>query len=516
MAQHCIFCHNPPNPRFIFFVVYREKIYKKFELLIIRIIINNQKNCHKNYSNRIQFFSKKILRLNSIQVEYKAMKRQFNITRLTLPGVIGNILEWYEFSLYAYFATSISQQFFPNQNKFLSLLYTFGIFAIGYLMRPLGAMLFGYFGDRLGRKKILSISIISMALSTTAIGLIPNYEKIGAFAGILLISCRLLQGLAVGGEYTSSAVYLIEQAPSNQRGLWGSLALLSAYSGLLLGSLIGAIVSYMAEGTSYQAIAWRIPFLLGSLLGIIGFYIRSRMPETKNFITAQIQNKLLANPLWHILRYQPALIIKGIALNLLPAVTSYLLFAYLPTYISQYNPSINSTQILISNTLAMLVMLIMIPIVGHLSDRLNRHLFLFCAPMLLLIFSYPLFYELLHGSIAFVFVAQALLGIILCSTEAVIPALLADTFPVDRRCTGIGLSLNISNGVFGGTAPIIATFLIHYTHKLIAPSFYLLLIAAISLLITLFVFKRSYFFKKNLIMSFTLKHIKNAAPKSAL
>lgn len=409
---------------------------------------------------------------------------QFNRIRIIFSGVIGNILEWYEFALYAYFATNIAQQFFPNTDKFLSLLNTFGVFAIGYLMRPLGAVFFGYFGDRFGRKKTLSISIILMAIATTSIGLIPSYQSIGMWAGVLLVLCRSLQGIAVGGEYSSSVVYIIEQAPAKQRGFFGSLSLFGGYFGMLLGSSVSTLVNHLAYGTPYYNYAWRFSFMIGLLLGVLGFYIRTRMPETPAFVEEERKHKLLANPVWDILRFHPTLVLRGVGITLLPAVASYTLFTYLPTHIAQYG-SLSLEKALMLNTMALIVILIGIPSIGFLSDRFGRRNFLLGAPILVFMFSFLFFKMFSQISMLYVFIAQALLGLMYCCSEAVIPAFLASMFAVNQRCTGVALSLNIANGFFGGTAPLVATLLIQKTHNYSAPSIYIMAIAVIAMIATL-------------------------------
>lgn len=281
----------------------------------------------------------------------------FSSARVIVPGLIGNILEWYEFSIYGYFAADIAHQFFPKQDRLSGLLETFAVFAIGYFMRPLGALFFGYFADRFGRKKILPISIIMMAIATTAIGLIPGYNKIGAWAGLLLVFFRLLQGFAVGGEYSSAIVYVIEQTPPGKRGLFGSLTLFGAYFGMLLGSSVAALISYLAKDTSYYEFAWRIAFLFGIFLGTIGIYIRKKMPETPEFSLAKKEGRLEKNPLKNLFCFHRMKVLLGIGITLLPAVSSYLVFSYLPTYTSQYG-KIAEDQSLTLNTLALIVMLL--------------------------------------------------------------------------------------------------------------------------------------------------------------
>ena len=402
--------------------------------------------------------------------------------------MIGNVLEWYEFAIYGYFAVDIAHQFFPETDRFSSLMQTFAVFAIGFFMRPLGAIVFGYFADRLGRKKILPISIILMACATMAIGLIPTHAQIGVWSGFLLVLFRIMQGFAVGGEYSSSIAYIIEQTPRAKRGFIGSLTLFGAYFGILLGSAVSALISFLAKDTAYYEYAWRGAFLLGIFLGLLGLYIRKNMPETPDFIEAKMEGRLLKNPLKDLFASHFKTVLLGVGMTLLPAVCSWLIMAYFPTYTTQYG-KIAEYQTLAIETATLIVILVAIPIFGRLSDRVGRFLFLFASPILLFVFSYFLFQPLLGSSLFAIFLAQGLLAVMYIMSEAVVPATLASMFPVNQRCTGIALSVNISNGFFGGTAPLVATFLIQKTGHVSSPSWYIMAVALISLCAAIIAFK---------------------------
>ena len=406
--------------------------------------------------------------------------------KIIFTGLIGNIFEWYEFSLFAYFASDIGQQFFPSHDKFASLLQAFGVFAVGYLMRPLGALWFGYYGDKLGRKKMLSTSIIAMAVATTFIGFIPGYQSIGIFSGILLLLCRMIQGFAVGGEGSGCVVYVIEQAPGHQRGLWGSFSLFGVYFGMLLGSLVSAIVTHFTHGTVYHEFAWRFCFIIGAALGVVGIYIRRYMPESPEFKSAEKHHEILSNPLLTLFRSHYGKIFIGAGLTLLPAVTSYMLFSYLPTHLSQFG-HIRLDQALFINSITLTLMLISIPIYGALSDRYGRKPFLLISAILISSFAYFIFHLLLSPSLMIVFIAQTLLALTSACSESIIPVTLANIFPVNLRYSGIAICWNIANGIFGGTVALVSIFLIEKTHNYSAPAYYLIAIAIISLLSTLFV-----------------------------
>src|SRR6516162_5428672 len=200
--------------------------------------------------------------------------------RVIVAGMIGNVLEWYDFAVYGYFATAIGQAFFPNQDRVAQLLSAFGVFALGYLMRPLGGAVTGHIGDRFGRRAALTFSVVAMAIPTFLIGLLPGYKTLGLLAPIALTFLRVVQGLSVGGEYTSSMVFLVEQAPKGRRGLMGGLAVCGATAGILLGSAVGAGFAANMSAAALAAWGWRIPFLLGLLVGAGGYILRRQLLET--------------------------------------------------------------------------------------------------------------------------------------------------------------------------------------------------------------------------------------------
>ena len=217
--------------------------------------------------------------------------------KVILAGAIGNALEWYDFTIYAFFVPMIAMQFFPNKDPFLSLLATFGVFAVGFLVRPLGAILFGYIGDHAGRKKALVLSMIMMSFPTFLIGILPDYHSIGVMAPILLIALRIIQGLAVSGELTTATVFLIEHAELNKRGVAGSLAMAGALFGMVLSAIFATSLSELVSDTQLAAWGWRIPFLLGGLIGVFGLMVRLRVVDPAVYEQAQASLTAQAQPI---------------------------------------------------------------------------------------------------------------------------------------------------------------------------------------------------------------------------
>jgi MFS family permease len=242
-----------------------------------------------------------------------------------VAGIAGNVMEWYDFSVYGYFATTIGRLFFPAQDAVSSLLAAFGVFAAGFLMRPLGSLVFGYIGDKKGRKLALTVSVALMALPTFLIGAFPTYEQIGSWASALLILMRFLQGLSVGGEYTTSSIFLVERSNPGRRGFLGSFVPLGSCAGVLLGSAIGAALTTVLDQSAVASWGWRIPFLIGLTIGIFGLYIRRHMIEDE---VIQSEHAHLASPLGEAFRTEWRTIVRLIALGAVGAVGFYMSFVY--------------------------------------------------------------------------------------------------------------------------------------------------------------------------------------------
>jgi MFS transporter, MHS family, proline/betaine transporter len=226
------------------------------------------------------------------------------ILRSVLSSSIGNVIEWYEYTLYAYFAIVITKLFFPLDNHFIAMILTFATFAVGLAARPIGGIIFGYIGDRISRRKSLTITMLMMSIPTMCIGLLPTYAEIGIMAPIILVLLRITQGIALGGEFGSSCVYLYESVPQNKRGFFGCLALTGVGTGLVFSSLTIFIVeSYVSEEQLYS-FAWRIPFFISVLGGFMAFYMRKHLLEPEDFIKAKVQENLVSNPFMVMIRTQ--------------------------------------------------------------------------------------------------------------------------------------------------------------------------------------------------------------------
>lgn len=415
------------------------------------------------------------------------MKHKESVYKIVIPGLIGNILEWYDFALYGYFSSTLATLFFPLNNPMVSRIATFSVFALGFLMRPLGAIFFGYYGDKFGRKNALASAIILMAVPTTLIGILPSVHSIGLWATFLLILFRLLQGFAVGGEFTGSIVYIVEHAPNSKRGFFGSLAMSSAFVGLLLGSLVALIVHRYFSLVDY---AWRVPFLCSLFLGFIGLYLRLGMPESPVYQRYHKNRKQFKSPIKDLIQTRKILLLKAIMMVMLPSGAFYLSFVYLPTYL-KYHVHIKLAQAMLANTTTMLGIIFFIPVIGKLSDHYGRKPFLLLGALGFFLLSLPMYFLLQSASLLNIYLAMVVFALLVACSYAVVPAVLVEMFPTRIRYTGMSLPYNISNAVFGGTAPLVATALIYQTGDLFSPSYYLMILACLTGIMT-FSLKETY------------------------
>ena len=401
-----------------------------------------------------------------------------SLFKIIIIGLIGNMMEWYDFAVYGYFATIIARLFFPMTDPAVSLIASFGAFAAGFLMRPIGGLVFGRIGDLVGRQKAMTLSVIAMAAPTILMAFLPTYETVGVLAPILLIALRMLQGLSVGGEYTSSLIFLAENAPKNRRAftaVWGAWG---ASAGILLGSGVGLLVSSLLEDTQILNWGWRLPFAIGGFVALTGWWIRSHMQ-------VEMPVALTASPVTDIFTRYRRDVLRVALLNIGHGVAFYTTFVYAVSYIRNID-KLSESIALELNTLAMLVLLLVMPLSAWLSDRYGRKNLLLISTTLLTIMAIPLF-ELIHSSNEYhILIGEILFAVMVGMVGGGIVALNVELMPVAVRCTGLAFAYNASIGLFGGTSPLIAAWLINYTGNPIAPAYWVVTAASISLLTLVF------------------------------
>jgi MHS family proline/betaine transporter-like MFS transporter len=401
--------------------------------------------------------------------------------RATLAGIAGNVMEWYDFAVYGYFARVIGREFFPSNDPHASLLAAFGVFAAGFLMRPLGGLIFGHLGDHIGRKAALTLSVLAMAIPTFLIGLLPSHAQIGVTASVLLVFFRMVQGLSVGGEYTTSVVFLVENAPPGQRGRAGSWSTVGAVAGILLGSAVGALVTTLVPADDLQSWGWRLPFLVGLGVGLTGLYIRKHVPEP---LTLPRVERAKQSPLVEAFRKEWRAILRIAGLNILGAVGFYTVFVYLVTWMEKV-ARVSAAEALDINSLNMLALLIALPIAGGLSDRVGRKPMLLIGAVGMLVLAWPLFWMMDHHEPVLIFLGQLIFTLVFAMYAAVVPVTMVEAFPAHLRCSAVSVGYNLCLGIMGGTAPLVAAWLIDETRDVLSPAFYVMATAVVTLAVIL-------------------------------
>ena len=409
-----------------------------------------------------------------------------------IAGCVGNVLEWYDFALYGFFAPIIAKLFFPSDDQLTGLLATFGIFAVGFLMRPVGSVLFGILGDKLGRKKALEISVVMMAVPTTLIGVLPTYETAGILAPILLTIIRLIQGVSVGGEFTGSISYVVENAPHPppQRGFYSSWTVFSLLGGILLGSAIASIITSVFTEAEVASYGWRIPFLLGLIIGIVGLFLRSGLDESPAFKKMKEAGELAKTPVIDAFKYHWREILTVVGATCVGSINFYLIFVYLTTFLST-ETHLSLSSALEINTISMVVLMILTPIMGYLSDKVGRRPILIGGCLVLGILAYPLFLIFTLDNFLYDLLSQFVFAIGLSMVFGPFGAMMVELFPARIRMSALSIGYNIGFAVFGGTAPFVATYLIDATGNKLAPSFYLIAASVVSLIV-FFVIRETY------------------------
>lgn len=408
-----------------------------------------------------------------------------NVKKAVIAGMIGNGLEWYDYALYGQLATILSLHFFPSGNPTLALMATFGVFAVGFVFRPLGAIIFGYIGDKYGRQKSLVIAIMMMAIPTGCIGLLPTYEQIGILAPVLLTVIRIFQGMSLGGEFSGSITYIVEHAPPHRRGIAGSASMISLVIGFLTGSFVAMMFSYSMPKEAFEEWGWRIPFLLGIVIGFVGFYIRSRCGESPVYEEAKAQGTLSKRPLRDVLTHFPFPIFQGFAIYLTVTLPFYLVAIYFISFMEKQLGLSHSDALLI-NTIAMLAMLIAQPFSAILSDRIGRRKVLLWSGAAMAIIVFPVFDAMSQGGFMVILLAQVVFAFINGLFLAPVPAVLVELFPTSVRYTGMAISYNAAAALVGGTAPMMAVWLVDLTGTKMSIAAYVFAVALLSLTVLYF------------------------------
>jgi MHS family proline/betaine transporter-like MFS transporter len=404
--------------------------------------------------------------------------------RVLWGSFIGNFVEWFDYAVYGYLASTIAAAFFPESDKQTALLATFAVFAISFFVRPLGGFVWGHIGDRLGRRTALSLSILIMSGATFCIALIPSYSLIGVGAPIILLVIRVIQGFSAAGEYAGASAFLVEYAPANRRGMYAAVVPASTAAGLLLGSLLAAVLSLVLNDQQMADWGWRLPFLLAAPMGLIGRYIRTRLEDTPAFRELAKEDKVDHAPVKDMFARHWRSLVLAVGAVLLNAVGFYVILSYMPTYLST-ELGFGATESFVATTIALVTYIGFIFLTGLASDRFGRKRVLITASVLFIALTVPAFMLLDTGNFAVILLVEIFLGGMLTLNDGTLPSFLAELFPTRIRYSGFAVSFNLANAIFGGTAPFMATLLIGLLHTKLAPAWYLVAASIVSLIAVL-------------------------------
>ncbi len=402
------------------------------------------------------------------------------LKRVICAAAIGNFVEWFDFAVYGFLATVIAAQFFPSGDPSVALLKTFAVFAVAFAFRPLGGIFFGMLGDRIGRKRVLATTILLMAGATTLIGLLPSYAQIGLVAPLLLTVIRCAQGFSAGGEYAGACAYLMEHAPRTKRAWYGSFVPVSTFSAFACAAVIAYALDASLSPDAMSSWGWRVPFLIAAPLGIVGLYLRWRLDETPAFQAVPNDHAVAHSPLRETLKTQGGAICCLGAFVSLTALSFYTFTTYFATYLQVAGGLSRATALLIT-VIALVFAALMCPVAGAYSDKVGRRATIFTTGVGLILVVYPAFMMASSGSFAASIIGVMLLALGAVLSGVVTAALLSEVFPTRTRYTASAITYNMAYTIFGGTAPLMATWLIGMTGSNLAPAYYLIAVSVLAL-----------------------------------
>ena len=401
-----------------------------------------------------------------------------------LASTFAIILEWYDFSVFGFYAIILSKLFFPFASETTAILSTFMIFALSFLFRPLGSVIIGSIGDRFGRKNAFILTVILMTFPTVLIGLLPTYETIGIAATVLLIVLRIGQALSVGGERSATLSLFTELAPPNLKGLYGSMSLFGTTTGILLASAVCGLVSSSMSAEALMEWGWRVPFLLGALTGIAAIFLRKIIEESEIFRNLKSSGEVSKSPVRESLVKHWRAVLVVLSATIMFAVSFYFIYVYIITFGIRYG-GMPLSQILNINTVNLAVITMLLPVSAYLSDRVGRKpsLIIGCAGMVVI--GFLLFSTFAGDNLTHKIIVQLAGGLSMVLFAGAFAPFMAESFPTKIRMSGISLGNVISFSVFGGSAPLVASFLISKTGNINAPGYYLSVASVISLIAVL-------------------------------
>src|SRR5882724_10492992 len=405
-------------------------------------------------------------------------ERQGTSRRSMIVAAAGTIIEWYDFSLYFYVAPVLTRVFFGGNEN--SLILTFGVFAAGFLFRPIGAVVFGHLGDKVGRKNTLVISAGLMAISMWGVAALPSEASIGVFAGIGLFVFRCLAGFAVGAEYTGILVFLLESAPAHRRGFVTSWAAANSEVGSLLAVGLATLLSANLSTPQLDSWGWRITFIVGGAVAAVMIPLRSLLEETVVFQRVKEQGEIVKSPVIDVLRRQPKAVLLAFLISTVGSVSYFLNISYVPTFLDSV-VHLTQTGSLLLGTLAAAIIIAVTPVVGYVSDRVGRRPTMLVIGFVLVVSTVPFFAMLLGASTSVALVGTVALAVPAAAWSSVAAAAVPEQFAAVGRFCGMAIGYNLATTLFGGLSPLIATLLLEATGWQLAPAAYATVIALVAL-----------------------------------
>jgi MHS family proline/betaine transporter-like MFS transporter len=417
-----------------------------------------------------------------MQAEGMALMRR----RVVISSTIGNALEWFDFTVFGLFAGILSKLFFPADNPNSSLLLTFATFGIAFAARPLGGLVFGLYADRHGRKKALVVMITLMAIGTGLLGVLPTYGEIGIAAPLLLLLARLIQGFSAGGEFGSASAMLIEFAPSGRRGYYGSFQMVSQSLAFSIGAAMAVTLNLSLSASDFASWGWRVPFILGILIGPVGWYLRQKCDESPEFQAYLAEKAVTAQPkqqttLGKLFSEHPRELIASFCLIAAGTAFNYVGLVFLPAYaVTELKLPLFNVQLgvlLVSLTVAGLAV-----VFGALSDRIGRRAVIMPAMLVYCVMFYVMLQRLVDAPTTTNLWQLQVMGLLLGAVAGPMPAFMTEIFPIGVRSTGASLMYNFAVMFFGGLAPFINTWLVQATGNKAAPVYYIFFAGAVGLI----------------------------------
>lgn len=411
--------------------------------------------------------------------------------RAVVATALGNAMEWFDFGIYSYLAVTIGKVFFPELTGSLQLIYAFATFAVAFLVRPLGGVIFGMLGDRWGRKRVLAITLILMAVSTLSIGLIPGYTSIGSTATLLLLLARLVQGFSTGGEYAGAMTFIAESTPDKRRGVMASGLEVGTLIGYIAGAGLVTLLTFLLGTKGMVEWGWRIPFWIAAPLGLIGLYFRNHLEETPAFEAmeeAREENQHISMKEIFVSYWKTLLI--GMVVVFFYNVVNYMVLSYMPSHLSAVL-GYGETKGLLLIVIVMVIMIPMVLLMGYFGDRVGAKRIVQGGLIGLIFLSLPSFWLIGSGMVGYVFLGLMMLAVFSSTFQGTMPSLLPSLFYTEVRYGALAVTYNISASIFGGTTPLLVSWLINLTGNRLVPAYYLIFAGVVGMIVVTYFVKET-------------------------